>query len=280
MNEMTELQKIMMVDVTILNVREALKQCIQETDKSPTIVNTIDTGLLVRTYKLLNAFMRNARAQDNMSARIVERCIYETCISIRYLVDHNKEKTYTAFKESDAMRKRDLIAYLENADSNLPPEMVSFADYLKQEIEKLGYNPEKLDTRHPLSWHPNLSYADMAFQLKGSTWQTYEMGYSASSEALHQSWSDITERHVNFSEEGEIEPNLFNDKVYLSQIANVLCVILGTLEMFYAAKLSDRSSVKRVAMLHKDLHSPEATKYMSFSHRQYEISGEHPFFDD
>jgi hypothetical protein len=277
---MDYVQVIMMLDTAVLNTRSRLDSCIQTVDKENSTVNTVDLGLLVRLLKLLNSFMRSARFKDGMTATIMERCIYETCITIRYLAEKGTPEMYQAFLESDAMRKHSLVDFLENFDHPSAKLMEGLVKQLKKEITELGFDEAKLGNKIPPSWHPKIRYSDMAKELDDKALQNYQVSYARSSETLHQSWSDIIRHHVTITKNGVLKPNLDNDMVTVSAIANVTCNVLSALESFCANKPMSKTTLQMVQLTHKGLHAPPTNSFVAVGNLPYDVPEKHPFFDD
>lgn len=242
----------------LLNTNSALERCLKILAPDNNIGYKICVGLLARFYKLFNSILNNLKNQNYTATNILIRPLYETGLSLEYMIVKWRKENFEEFILTDAMRQRNMIKSLESIQKvekkyniDLVGEVIN---KIKKEIEKDKLNIDKLPNCKLRSWHRKLTYKKMATELGEEPEAIFKMVYSSGNFAVHTSWTDIKKFHIKKDKNDKnYLPNVKDGHHSLATYSFLICTSLRICQL-YAERFGNRKNAKYCEKLHKNFH--------------------------
>jgi len=238
----------------ILNTQENIKNCLKILNPDENIGYKICIGLMARILKLYNSILSSFKECDITTTKILTRSLYETAISLEYLLVKFKKELFEEFVLTNAMRNRDLINGLKSHSKSGDKIVSSTIASLENDIKDDGLEISNLPKDRLSSWHRNISYKQMAAELGGESEYIFNVIYPVGSLSVHPSWSEIKRLHI-FKEEGsnKFTSRLLADEKSYLEFSVVICTSLTVCE-YYAKRFGDEKIVDYCKKLHEKFH--------------------------
>ena len=217
-------------------------------------------GLIVKFDKLYKSCITAINNSDLTAFNILIRSYYEITITIRYILSHlDEDDAVNKFIIGDAMESlRNLQNDLNNKNISKNTYQFEF-EMLTRSLEDHGLSIKDIPSRYPKSWHPTLSYKDIAEKLDntGESLSIYEILYSKTSTVAHPNLRDILKWHIKkFGEDKPYRPimrDMLNEEKSKVLLA---CTGLAAMEAIALSseELSEKSYYDKIRNLHYILH--------------------------
>lgn len=109
---------------------------------------TILAGLLIRSYKLIDAFLDQTCKKRQEIASILARCVFESTINLTFLLTFNEAQNFTSFATYSLKTEKRIISELnlkvQNRGSILPIES-RILESCASAIKDSGLSPDQID---------------------------------------------------------------------------------------------------------------------------------------
>ncbi|MFH0772369.1 MAG: glycosyltransferase [Candidatus Omnitrophota bacterium] len=203
-------------------------------------INAVIVGLFVRLYKLYDTLCFHIAENHGEIVQIFMRLIFETSITIEYLISKGKDSinnfifiSYKATKEN----YEDL--QFKKSQRDLIPIEKRILNKIERQIKEDGINLEKLLKNK--NWKlDNKSFKDILKELNIEDGYSYTFGSGSS--YVHGDWKDIRANHLKY-EDNLYYPQIDHDIPDPRYICPLSIVCLRTLILFLKWNDSDPNKV-------------------------------------
>lgn len=182
-------------------------------------------GNLVRLYKMISAFLDQTVQRRRETSFIFARLIFETVVTIRYLVRYFSRELVTSyvvnsFKHEIKLRKKIDQKIAARGGVILPIEdrMIKSID---RAFSNAGLNPEELDGPNVRNWGGKNLYEKASDLGMG---EGYLAAFSGPSHSIHGAWGDIYSHCLQTEGDGLFLPKIswgYPRPQLLSALANL-----------------------------------------------------------
>lgn len=168
----------------------------------------ICAGLLVRISKLMASVVKlSSGIEHGETVQVLNRCIIESMVNIRYLLLKDDEEVFERFIKNDLRAERELYDDIRENIASRGGEQLAVEQSMMESIldkcELSGVAIDEINSRAS-SWGG--SFADRVKAL-GFDESTYTIFQRIPSHAVHGTWMDLLNNHLLRKEDG-FEPNL------------------------------------------------------------------------
>lgn len=173
-----------------------------ENEQNPAKLNRDDAviaGNLVRVTKLSTSFLQNICEHKLEICYILNRCIAETYINLRYLLDKDEPQVRKNFIKKSLLQEKELwesiIENIENRNGDKLPIEERMQNSIKSSFEDSDFDLEDVKRSH--NWKSVKNRAAIVGNDK-----FYSIYYGMSSHSIHGNWQDILMNNLERFEDG------------------------------------------------------------------------------
>lgn len=191
-------------------------------------------GLMVRLNKLQIGFLDQICQKRLEIAMIIFRCIAETLINIRYLLEKNSDELADKFIEYSLREEKRLLNKINKnigmRGSELPIEKRMKKSILRS-FKTSDFKLEDVKEERFDSWEKTIRERAKRVGMI----EIYSALFSLPSHDVHGNWQDLISNHLEF-ENGEFSPNT-NWKMPRPQPIFAICVLSAEINKIYMEKM-------------------------------------------
>ena len=180
--------------IHLLWIITGLRYCNDE-GKSNTINKdeAVIGGNLVRQIKLTTSFLENICNGKSEIAFIINRCIAETFINLKYLLTEGEERVKRNYIKHSLITEKDLWNTIKENVSKRNGDILPIEERMKKSIEK-SFDSSDFDldeVNNSSKWKSISSRAE-----KVASMEFYDIFYGIASHSVHGNWQDILLNHL------------------------------------------------------------------------------------
>lgn len=211
----------------------------------------ITGGLMIRITKLQSSFIDQICQGRMEIAMILFRCIGESLINIRYLLEKNSDVLSDKFIEYSLREEKRLLNKIRTnvleRGSELPIEK-RMINSINHTFQVSSFKPEDVNENKRESWEETIYKRAEAVGMKDMFFSIF----SLPSHDVHGNWQNLLSNHLEF-EDGMFSPNP-DWKAPRPQPLFAICVLSADVNRLYLMKaLPDCPDRQRVLALLDDL---------------------------
>lgn len=166
-------------------------------------------GLMVRFYKLQLGYLDLICQNKWELASILGRCLNETIINIKYLIDKQNPKVFEEFIEYSLRTEKQLLNFIEEniikRGFELPIE-TRMKSSINRSLKLSSFTWNKVNEKNRQAWSETIYNRAKSIGKE----DYYKTNFALPSHYIHGNWQDLIFNHLIF-EEGEFSPD-FNWK--------------------------------------------------------------------
>jgi len=155
-------------------------------------------GNLVRLIKLTTSFLENICNGKSEIAFIINRCIAETFINLKYMLIEGEERVKRNYIKHSLITEKDLWNTIKENVSKRNGDTLPIEERMKRSIEK-SFDSSDFDIDEVNSsskWKSISSRAE-----KVASTEFYDIFYGLASHSVHGNWQDILFNHLKRKED-------------------------------------------------------------------------------
>lgn len=157
----------------------------------------------MRVYKLVSAYLDQTCQHRREISEILSRLIFETAVTIRYLIAHQEPDVVDSFIKYALRFERELWDEIQRNVKKRSGVVIPIEDRMLQSIarasERSGYSIEDIDLRDKSNWAGKNLYQ----KSKDVGWdKLYLSSFGGMSNAVHGSWTDLYGHHLLAADNG------------------------------------------------------------------------------
>jgi hypothetical protein len=161
-------------------------------------------GNLTRLQKLVTSFLLLLHSDQSYSATVLQRPIYESALTILYLVKENSQDEFRRYIRGGLGVVKEIIEFLDSQPGTNPPLEAAMRPILEQIIATSGFQLSEIDVRRDRSWAVNVrqrltAYFDEPFRgvsPEELVQTNYITMFSGPSAMMHGDWADLILHHL------------------------------------------------------------------------------------
>lgn len=240
---------------------DLFEKCRIQFEPASKLSDQIKLGLLTKQLKIFRNIFRLAEIGDGETPPILSRSIFEIALTITFLVLNEDEdnELYEKFRKSSLENLKQLVLGAEKSKYSGRKAAKEMIKDIKQQLLDEGYKSKQAIKKYPRSWHPDLSYYQMAKSV-GNEFETfYSTFYATTSTFAHPNWLDIKRNHLAFKKT-KAKSKTSSQIVPIPLLCFTMCLMLGTIEIC-CLKLTKTNKeininlVNKIRKLHHTLHN-------------------------
>lgn len=160
-------------------------------------------GSGIRVFKLVSAYLDQTCQNRREISEILSRLIFETAVTIRYLIAHQEPEMVESFIKYALRFERELWDEIQRNIQQRSGVIIPIEDRMLQSItrasERSGYLMEDIDLKDKSSWAGKNLYQ----KSKEVGWdKLYLASFGGMSNAVHGSWTDLYGHHLLAADNG------------------------------------------------------------------------------
>lgn len=237
------------------------EKCRTQFEPATKLSDQIKLGLLTKQLKIFKNIFRLAEMGDGETPPVLSRSIFEIALTLTFLVLNEDDHIdlYEKFKKTSLDSLKQLLLEAEKSKYSGRKTSREMIKTIQQQLLDEGYKSNQVIKKHSNSWHPDLSYYQMAKSV-GNEFETFYITfYSTASTFVHPSWLDIKRNHLVFKKT-KAKSKMSLQIVPLSLLCLTMCLMLRTIEVC-CLKLTKTNRkvnvdlVSKIRKLHYTLHN-------------------------
>ncbi|MEN9999363.1 MAG: hypothetical protein RI922_2353 [Bacteroidota bacterium] len=206
--------------------------------------DAVIAGNLVRIVKLSTSFLENVCNHKLEICSIINRCLAETYINLRYILEEDETNSSRNFIKKSLIQEKELWESILDNIKSRNGEILPIEERMQNSI-KISFDDSDFDLEEVQRSHKWKSIKNRAAIL-GSD-QFYSIYYGISSHSVHGNWQDILMNNLERSEDGfkiNLEWRMPRPQIVDGPIALNLSLIKSVTENLYERPTTFSMNVK------------------------------------